>query len=72
MALIDNHDAWDALQIVNACMQQIWAGVMAVYGIDDTATVVPEHIVREIFDRVEYQLLLRIDSRIRAVYRENN
>ena len=71
MALIDSPNYWDAIQIVGRLQNQVWDEILAVEcpTLDDTKDVIPQEIVRRVFDSSASKLLTRVEYQIMESYR---
>ncbi len=72
MALIDNANAWDAIQIINIALDDLFRQVFAADGVDVDTTIVNVDAVIAFYDRPEVCLLNRIFDRIMQSYEEGN
>lgn len=66
MALIDNPDKWDAVQLVGRCQQQVWDEILAVVcpEVNPLKQPVPREHVITVMNSPAYSLLRRIEVRI--------
>jgi len=66
-SLIDNPNAWDAMQLLTKCQTHIWDETIAVLApeMDSRRQVIPDHITSRVFSDPGYELIARIESRVR-------
>ena len=65
MAQIDYPDQWDAAQIINVAMAQVWDEVLAVECplLDSRREVIPQVHVDRVFGSTGYRMLNRVERR---------
>ena len=70
-SLISYPDQWDAVQLCSAAQSQIWDEVLAVVcpDLDSRYDVIPDRFTNQVFANPGYQLLDRVQDRIRQTLR---
>ena len=65
--LIDCPDQWDAAQLIAVAKSQVWDETIGVLApeLDSRRDIIPDAITDRVFASPAYQLLSRIDARIR-------